>query len=130
MNHNKYLRIASLLFSIIFFSCSKPIPAVQTKGVQYTIAGNFSGILIASYTTASGGTKNEQITSLPWNKVIDYGANVVAAVIAVSGNGGSAGQQITVVVEKVADYSSTTTTTTVTANSSGSFSQATSVVTF
>lgn len=128
MIHYKTLSIAALLFSIIFFSCAKPLPGKQSKSVQYSITGNFSGTLFASYTTASGGTNNEQITSLPWNKVIDYEQNVTAAIIAVSGNGGAAAQQLTVVVKKLADNS--TTTTVVTANSSGSFSQTAPVVTF
>lgn len=127
MKQYKYFGIAALFFST-FISCSRPLPAEQTKGVQYSITGNFSGTLFASYTTASGGTNNEQITSLPWNKVIDYEQSVTAAVIAVSGNGGAADQQVTVVVKKLADYS--TTTTIITANSIGSFSQSAPAVTF
>jgi len=106
MTRKKCFSVYSLFIIILFSYCLKPVPAVQTKGLQYTITGNFSGTLYASYTSASGGTNNEQITLLPWNTRVEYGTNVTAAVIAVSGNAGIVGQQITVIAKKFADYSS------------------------
>lgn len=99
----------------------------SSRTIRYELTGNFSGLLIASYTTAAGSTANETVSSLPWNKEITYASNVTAAIIAVSGNGGSIGQQVTVVVKRGGNRVSSTV---ITANNSGSFSQAAPVVTF
>lgn len=64
---------------------------------------------------------------LPWNKAITYDPNVTAAVIAISGNGGVAGQQVTVVVLKGSSYLSTTQAI---ADGSGSFTKSAPVITF
>lgn len=125
-------KIAIVLIAFLPFltGCSKDtdnIPGNKSRDIRYEISGNFTGTLFASYTTASGGTTNEQVTSLPWNKEITYAPGVTAAIIAVSGNGGAAGQQVTVVVKQGGSQVSSTP---VTANSSGSFTQATPVVTF
>lgn len=126
----KQLIISILLSVALFSSCKKDKtenPGSNSRLVKYEITGNFTGTLFASYTTASGGTNNEQVTSLPWSKEITYASNVTAAIIAISGNGGAAGQQVTVVVKKGGTQVSSTTAT---ANSSGSFTQAAPVVTF
>lgn len=99
----------------------------SSRTIRYELTGNFSGTLIASYTTATGSTVNEQVASLQWNKEVTYAAGVTAAIIAVSGNGGTAGQQVTMVVKKGANQVSSTL---VTANSAGSFTQAAPVITF
>jgi hypothetical protein len=123
--------ITILGISLVFLiSCAKPKPVdnpTDQRILRYEVSGNFTGALFASYTTASGGTANEQVTSLPWVKEVAYASNVSAAIIAVSGNSGAAGQQITVVVKKGGTQVSSTP---VTANSSGSFTQAAPVVTF
>ncbi len=118
-----------ILISLLFFSCSKPIdpPASNGRKIAYTITGNFSGSLFASYTTATGGTQNEQITTAAWEKEIVYAANVTAAIIAISGNGGTAGQQVTVVVKKGGTQISSTQAI---ADGSGSFSKSAPVITF
>lgn len=126
MLRNKYFRIASLV-NFIFFACSKPMPSVSSNEIRYSITGNFTGTLYASYTTSTGGTTNEQIMLLPWNKAITYDPNVTAAVIAISGNGGVAGQQVTVVVLK---GSSSLSTTQAIADGSGSFTKSAPVITF
>jgi hypothetical protein len=123
------LKVILLLITISLFACNKsdgPSENNQRK-LEYIITGNFSGPLFASYTTATGGTQNEQVTTVPWKKEIVYAANVTAAIIAISGNGGTAGQQVTVVVKKGGSQVSSTIAT---ANSSGSFTQAAPVVTF
>jgi hypothetical protein len=123
--------VTILGISIVFLiSCAKPQPIDDPSTqrlIRYEVAGNFTGVLFASYTTASGGTVNEQVTSLLWVKEVTYASNVPAAIIAVSGNGGAAGQQVTVVVKKGGNQVSSTP---VTANSLGSFTQAAPVVTF
>lgn len=131
MNRSFFIILMALLLPAAFVSCSKPNdpPAIQLNRIQYNITGNFSGTLIASYTNATGGTTNETAAALPWKKEIEYAPGVTAAVIAVSGNGGIAGQEVTVVViKKTATTSSTTTV--VTADNSGSFSKAAPTVIF
>jgi hypothetical protein len=125
----KHLFLLLLCIFCLFVSCKKKSTNDNntSRVVKYEISGNFSGTLFASYTTASGGTANEQVTSLPWSKEITYASNVSAAIIAFSGNGGTAGQQVTIVVKKGGTQVSSTP---VTAGSSGSFSQAAPVVTF
>lgn len=122
--------IGFIAFLIFFTSCKKDTGSNTgntSRVIRYEVAGNFTGTLFASYTTASGGTINEQVTSLPWNKEITYASNVTSAIIAVSGNDGTAGQQVTVVVKKGGSQVSSTTAT---GNSSGSFTQAAPVITF
>jgi len=123
------IKLIILLISVSFLSCSKPIdpPAYNGRKIVYTITGNFSGTLFASYTTATGGTQNEQITAAAWEKEIVYAANVTAAIIAISGNGGTAGQQVTVVVKKGGTQISSTQAI---ADGSGSFSKSAPVITF
>lgn len=79
---------------------SKDSPNNNSRILRYEVSGNFTGSLIASYTTASGGTANEQLTVIPWSKEINYATSVTAAVIAISGSGGVAGQTVRVVIKK------------------------------
>ncbi len=130
---NRFLTIllASIVGSCMFLfqACSKPNdpPAASIRTVKYEVTGNFSGNLIASYTTAGGGTANETINALPWTKEITYENSVTAAIIAASGNGGTAGQSITIVVKK---GTTTVSTTSATASASGSFTVSSPVVRF
>lgn len=100
----KTLAIALLTALIVFASCSNDDDneAQNTsRTIRYELTGDFSGNnLIAAYTTASGGTVTEQITSLPWNKEITFGSQVGGGNIVVSGAGGAAGQQATLVIKK------------------------------
>jgi len=88
----------------IFVSCKKDSdkkPDNSSRTIRYDMTGNFTGsALIASYTTAGGGTDNDPITSLPWTKEITYATNVTAAIIAISGNGGVPGQKVTLVIKR------------------------------
>lgn len=123
------MKFISVFAAFLLLCCSKsvePPPEPQRK-LQYSVSGNYSGAVYASYTTATGGTFNETITSLPWTKEIIYAASVTAAVIAISGNAGTPGQQVTVVVKKGGAQLSVTTAT---ADSAGSFSRPAPVVIF
>ncbi|WP_316812593.1 hypothetical protein [Pedobacter heparinus] len=95
---------ALLMVLTVFVSCKKDSdkkPDTTSRNIRYEITGNFTGsALIASYTTAGGGTDNDPITSLPWTKEITYATNVTAAIIAISGNGGVAGQKVTLVIKR------------------------------
>ena len=125
----KHFILLLFAFVLMFSACKKDdtTNSNSSRVLKYGISGNYSGSLVVSYTTASGSTANETITVLPWNKEVTYASNVTAAIIAISGNGGTAGQQVTVVVKRGANQVSSTTAT---ANSSGSFTQAAPVVTF
>lgn len=117
---------------IVFTSCSKednPSPVTSSRTIRYEISGNFTGnTIFASYTTESGGTVNEQIPSLPWNKEIRYQANVTAAIFALSGGGGTSGQIATITIKR--GGSQLGVPTIATADASGSFSVSGPVVTF
>ncbi|MBN8782176.1 MAG: hypothetical protein J0G98_03855 [Terrimonas ferruginea] len=120
----------SLFFFIllVFVSCDKTDQENQSsRTLRYELTGTFTGSLVASYTTASGGTANETVTDLPWSKEITYAANVTAAVVAISGNGGSPGQQVAAEVKQGGTQVASTVAT---ANSSGSFTEASAVVIF
>ena len=127
-------KIALILFaSLTFFSsCSKDdenetLNASRT--LHYSLTGIFSGTnLIVSYTTAEGGTNNELINILPWDKEITYNSNVTAANVAVSGNGGTAGQHVTLIIKRGNTVIGTPTVAT--ADASGSFTKAAPVVVF
>lgn len=88
----------------IFFSCNssdETKPQNTSRTLRYELTGNFAGsIMTAAYTTPSGGTTSEQITALPWSKEITYNATVGGASLAVTGGGGTAGQQATLVVKR------------------------------
>jgi hypothetical protein len=123
----KYLFSLLVVSYLLFFSsCDDSSPEAPSRTIKYEVTGNFSGAVFASYTTASGGTNNES-ASLPWSKEITYASNVTAAIIAISGNGGTAGQQLTIVVKK---GNTQVSSTPITAGSQGSFSQSAPVVTF
>ena len=93
-----------LMVVATFVSCKKDSdkkPDNNSRTIRYEITGTFSGpTLMVSYTTASGGTANDPVASLPWTKEITYATNVAAAIIAISGNGGVAGQKVTIVVKR------------------------------
>ncbi|MGF1924708.1 MAG: MmpS family transport accessory protein, partial [Bacteroidia bacterium] len=98
----KKLTLALIAALTIFASCKKDDdkkPNNSSRTLRYEVTGNFTGSLIASYTNASGGTDNVQIT-LPWNKEIAFAAGVTAANLVISGNQGVAGQKVTVVVKR------------------------------
>ncbi len=129
----KLLRLSAFLVALSGFgflgSCNEDDDdsAGSSRAIRYEISGNFSGSLFASYTTASGGTTNEAVSQLPWSKDITYENSVAAAIIALSGNGGTAGQQLMIIVKRGGKQVSSTP---VTAGSSGSFTIAAPVVTF
>ncbi len=120
----KKMKIFVCLFSVLSIlgtSCSKDSDNKNTSRVlKYEVTGNFGGSLIASYTTASGGTSNETMPGLPWSKEVTYASNVTAAIIAITGNGGTVGQQVTVIVKKGGSQISSTVFT---ADNAGSFSK-------
>lgn len=127
----KKLSIALITALTILVSCKKDSdkqPDNSSRTIRYEVTGNFTGTLIASYTTAAGGTANDQINSLPWNKEINYASNVTAVIIAVSGSGGTAGQKVTVIIKR--GSSQVGSPMEVVANSSGGFTQASPVVVF
>lgn len=127
-------KIALILFVslMLFSSCNKDDDneTINTsRTLHYSLTGNFSGTnLIVSLTTANGGTSNEQINILPWDREITYNSNVTAANIAVSGNGGTAGQQVTLIIKRGNTVIGTPTVAT--ADASGSFTKAAPVVVF
>lgn len=129
MKRTTFILLAIFTF---FCSCSKNDDNETTKTsrtLHYSLTGNFSGTnLVVSYTTANGGTSNEQINILPWNREITYNSNVTAANIAVSGNGGIAGQQITLIIKR--GNAMIGPPTVATADASGSFTKAAPVVIF
>ena len=119
-----------LIASMTFLSCEKDKDDNNnntSRVIKYEVSGNYTGSLIASYTTASGGTTNETMPALPWSKEVTYASNVTAAILAVTGNGGVAGQKVTVIVKKGGSQISSTV---MTAETSGSFSKPTPTVTF
>lgn len=120
---------AALLLLVLFsFSCSKDKDDNNnSRVVTYELSGNFTGARFASYTTAGGGTANESVASLPWSKLITYEGTVTAATFAISGNGGTPGQQLTLVIKKGGVVTSTTTAT---ADNAGSFTRSALVMFF
>lgn len=125
-------RLTIVLFTTMALlgACSKDDDKAadnSSRTLRYEVTGNFAGSFYASYTTSSGGTVNDQVTSLPWNKEITFQKNVTAANIAISGNGGTVGQQAVLVVKRGGNQVSSTTAT---ADGSGSFTVAAPVVTF
>ena len=119
-----------LIASMTFLSCEKDKDNNNnntSRVIKYEVSGNYTGSLIASYTTASGGTTNETMPALPWSKEVTYASNVTAAILAVTGNGGVAGQKVTVIVKKGGSQISSTV---MTAETSGSFSKPAPTVTF
>lgn len=102
----KKLTFAFVAALTILVSCKKdgdkkpddsPGPS---RTIRYEVTGNFTGALIASYTTAAGSTANDPVPALPWNKEIEYAKSVTAAIIAISGSGGLPGQKVTVVIKR------------------------------
>ena len=128
----KKLTILLLAVFTLFASCRKDDdnePVNTSRTLQYNLTGNFSGSsLIVSFTTATGGTSNEPINILPWNKEVTYNANVTAANIAVSGNGGTPGQKVTLIIKRGGvDVGAPIVAT---ADASGSFTKAAPAVVF
>ena len=123
---------ALLMVVTVFASCKKDSdkkPDNNSRTVRYEITGTFSGpTLIVSYTTASGGTTNDPVTSLPWTKEITYATNVTAAIFAISGDGGVAGQKVTVVVKRGGNQVGAPIDAV--ADASGSFSKSAPVIVF
>jgi hypothetical protein len=110
-----------LLILLLVFSCSKDKDNNNnSRVVTYELTGNYTGVKFASYTTATGGTVNETVATLPWTKEITYNSSVTAAAFAISGNGGTTGQQVTLVIKKGGAVISTTTAT---ADNAGSFTR-------
>lgn len=125
----KPFMLSVFAFVMMFGACKKDDSTNNNSSrvLKYEISGSYSGSVVASYTTATGGTVNETVTVLPWSKEITYASNVSAAIIAISGNGGTAGQQVTVTVKRGGTQVSSTTAT---AGNAGSFSRSAPVVTF
>lgn len=126
----KNIILLCIALSCVLLSCKKDENNSNTSSrtLTYEISGNFTGTFFAAYTTATGGTTNEQITSLPWRKEITYASNVTSAAIALVGNGGVAGQKVTLTVKRGNQLVGTPID--VTANSSGAFSETAPVVVF
>ncbi|WP_152969653.1 hypothetical protein [Pedobacter sp. Hv1] len=127
----KKLTIALLTMLTILVSCKKDNsnknPDNSSRTLRYEVTGNFTGAVIASYTTAAGSTANDPIT-LPWNREINYAANVTAAIILITGNGGIAGQKVTVVIKRGGNQVGAPFE--IVAEASGSFSKPAPIVVF
>lgn len=123
----KHLMLTLFTIVLLFGACKKnDQPNKNTsRTLKYEVNGSFSGSLVVSYTSASGNTVNDTRATLPWSKEITYESNVSAAIIAISGNGGTVGQQVTVIVKRGNTQVSSTTAT---ADNSGSFSRSAPVV--
>ena len=123
------IKISLLVAAFVFNSCEgeKENLSNTSRTLRYELTGNYSGTTIASYTTANGGTANEQVSSIPWTKELTYSGTVTAAILAVSGNNGTAGQELTIVIKR---GNSQVSSTKVVANSIGSFTIAAPVITF
>ncbi len=123
------LKYTTLLLLIsVTISCSKDKDDNNnSRVVTYELTGNYTGTKFASYTTATGGTANESVPALPWSKEITYNAGFTAATFAISGNGGTPGQQVTLVIKKGGIVTSTTTAT---ADNAGSFTRSALVMFF
>ncbi|TCC90096.1 hypothetical protein EZ428_12465 [Pedobacter frigiditerrae] len=99
----KNLMIPFIILFTLTLSCKKDSdnsPDNNSRTLRYELSGNFTGSIVTSYTTASGGTVNETVTAIPWTKEIDYATNVTAAIIALSGSGGVAGQKVNLVIKR------------------------------
>jgi hypothetical protein len=118
--------LVSVILSFLFLSCKDDDPKPSSRTIKYEVNGNFTGSVFASYTTASGGTTNEQI-NLPWSKEITYAASVTAAIVALNGNGGVAGQQVTIIVKR---GNSQISSTPISVGSTGGFSTTAPAITF
>lgn len=123
----KHFVLSLLTIVLLFGACKKNDQPNNnaSRTLKFEISGSYSGSLIASYTTASGSTVNEPVSTVPWSKEITYASNVSAAIIAITGTGGTAGQQVTVIVKRGSTQVSSTTAT---ADNSGSFSRSAPVV--
>lgn len=120
--------LLTLGLSVVSMSCEKDKEkGSSSRTVKFEVSGTFSGFLVINYTTASGGSVNEEITTLPWSKEITYAGNVTAAGFGIGGSGGTAGQAISIVVKRGGSQVSSTPAT---ANSAGSISAAAPVVVF
>lgn len=118
------LAIVLLLVLTTFASCDKDPdnnnPGNSSRTIKYEVTGNFSSIITAAYTPASGGVTSEDVTSLPWSKEITYAASVSGASIGITGGGGLPGQKVTLVIKRGGSPVGTPIEQTV--NSSGVFS--------
>ncbi len=128
----KTLTIAIFTTLTVFALCSNDEanePQNTSRTIRYELTGSFFGSnIIATYTTASGATVTEQITSLPWNKEITFASTVGGVNMVVSGAGGTAGQQVTLVIKKGGIQPGTPTTST--ADAGGTFTISSPVITF
>ena len=127
---NVYILLV-LIASVTFLSCEKDKDDNNNNNtsrvVRYEISGNYTGSQTVVYTTASGGTTNETITTLPWIKDITYASTVNGAAIALTGTGGTAGQSVSLVVKRTG---SSPLTTPGTADANGIISVASPAITF
>jgi hypothetical protein len=123
----KHFILSLFAIVLLFGACKKNDQPNKnaSRTLKFEVNGSFSGSLVVSYTSASGNTVNDTRATLPWSKEITYESNVSAAIIAISGNGGTVGQQVTVVVKRGSAQASSTTAT---ADNSGSFSRSAPVV--
>jgi len=128
MQKVKLFLLLTLAVSFFGVSCDKDDDkGGSSRTVKYEISGSYTGRLVISYTTASGGTTLEETTTLPWAKEITYASTVTGATLGIGGNGGAAGQTISIVVKKGGTQVSSTPAT---ANSSGGVSAAAPTVIF
>lgn len=96
-----FLKYPGILLILLIFSCIKDKDNNNnSRIVTYELTGNYTGVKFASYTTTTGGTANETVATLPWTKEITYNSSVTAVAFAISGNGGTTGQQLTLVIKK------------------------------
>ena len=127
----KNLSLVLTVLLVVFSSCNDDDnePGITSRTLRYELTGNFSGSnMLAAYTTANGGATTEEIPSLPWAKEITFDSNVGGASMVVSGTGGLAGQQVTMIIKKGGAQVGTPITTP--ANGGGTFTISSPVITF
>ena len=97
-----FLGLFVAVAALSFTSCSDDDDSGNvnnnSRQIKYEITGNFTGDIRAVYTTASGGTTNAEITTLPWQLEFTAQNDVNSAVFAAAGTGGVAGQEVEVTI--------------------------------
>jgi hypothetical protein len=92
-------KIAYLLMTCVILltsACSDDDDSGKSSRlIKYEITGNFSGEILIVYTSASGGSSNATITSLPWSVEITVEDDVLGVAATAGGNSGTAGQTAT-----------------------------------
>lgn len=89
MSRSRFLAaLAVTLMSVLLVACGGSDgvtdPPAANRTIRYEMTGNYTGPLLVSFTSETGGLVNAAVTTLPWTRDVTYAGSVTSVAFTLS----------------------------------------------